>query len=291
MPHLAFTLQLPLVISLFFRMPIQEKPLKHWMDNFYGYGSWDASIWFVSYEEGGGDLPEEVAEKTDYFLESYPSNTFPTLCDIRNLYRRVSFRIDGPKASLFENLYEYRFGNGAQQNSVWKNLISFVHGFRDQKIFDPLDYQKKLFASALSKREALIILYPLPSPHNHAWYYSWLDLPNFPFLKSRALYEQHLYGSRVRTILNKIAECNPDLVLMYGMNNINSLKKSVSESFPGVKFRMVKAKKLKIPQYHRADLSNGTTLLVTTQIPALRHNRPDTGFDWQEFGITVKSAI
>ncbi len=72
------------------------------------------------------------------------------------------------------------------------------------------------------------------------------------------------------------------------MENINTLKKSVQEFFHGAKFKMVKAIKLQIPQHHRADL-NGTKLLITTQIPALRHNRIETGFDWQEYGKLVKT--
>ena len=41
-------------------MLIEANALKHWMDHFYGYGSWRAKIWFVSHEEGGGDLPEDI---------------------------------------------------------------------------------------------------------------------------------------------------------------------------------------------------------------------------------------
>jgi hypothetical protein len=48
----------------------------------------------------------------------------------------------------------------------------------------------------------------------------------------------------------------------------------------------MKAVKQQIPQHHRAELP-GTTLLITTQIPALRHNRIETGFDWLEFGKRV----
>ena len=61
-----------------------------------------------------------------------------------------------------------------------------------------------------------------------------------------------------------------------------------NEFFPSAKFKMVKAIKRQIPQHHRA-VFNGTTILITTQIPALRHNRVDTGFDWYEFGKLVKS--
>jgi hypothetical protein len=268
-------------------MPIEEKALKHWIDNFYGYGTWQAPFWFVGYEEGGGELPEEVADKFNYF-QKVDARTGGTLCDIRDLYAHVAYRDDGPKSNLFTNLYEYRFESNAVQNSIWKNLISFVHGYRGLKLPDLLVYQKQTFASPSIQSEALIPLYPLPSSHNHAWYYSWLDLPQLSFLKSRALYQEHVYQRRMHSILSNISTHKPEVVLMYGMNNIETLKKSFQEFFQGVKFKMNKATKLQIPQHHRADL-RGTTVLITTQIPTLRHNRIDTGFDWGEFGKRVKS--
>jgi hypothetical protein len=268
-------------------MLIEEKTLRHWIDHFYGYGSWDARIWFIGYEEGGGDLPEEVAEKLNYFYNAHPLDAKATLCDIRELYRHVAFRVDGPRADQFTNLYEYRFDNHAILHGVWKNLIAFEHGYRNEKLPDLLAHQKNAFALPSAHNEALIQLYPLPSPHNHAWYYSWLDLPQFSFLKSRTLYQEHLYQSRIHSILSNVSAHRPEVVLMYGMENINALKRSIQEYFPAAKFKMVKAIKQQIPQHHRADF-NGTTLLITTQIPALRHNRIETGFDWLAFGKTVK---
>ena len=53
---------------------------------------------------------------------------------------------------------------------------------------------------------------------------------------------------------------------------------------------MVRAIKRQIPQHHRVEF-NGTTLLVTTQVPALKHNRVETGFDWYEFGKLVKAPL
>ena len=270
-------------------MLIKEPTLQHWIDYFYGYGSWNARMWFVAHEEGGGDLPEEVAEKLNYFLDTHPSQE-PTLCDIRELYRRVSISFEGSKAGLFRNLYEYRFADHAVKHAVWKNLIGFLHGYRGVTPPDALVYQRSVFASPSVRNEALIRLYPLPAPHNHGWYYSWLDAPQFPFLKSRTTYEQHVYPRRIKAILQNIATYMPEVVLMYGMNNITALKQSVQEAFPATKFKMVKAIKQQIPQHHRADL-NTTTLIITTQIPALRHNRAETGFDWEAFGRLVRGNL
>ena len=64
-------------------MLINDKALKYWIDNFYGFGSWHAKFWFVGYEESGGDIPEEVADKLNYFYSQHLPNT--QLCDLREL--------------------------------------------------------------------------------------------------------------------------------------------------------------------------------------------------------------
>ena len=266
-------------------MLIEAKALQYWLDNFYGYGSWQAKFWFVGYEESGGDLPEEVAEKLNYFCALKDSGT-PALCDVRELYRQIVFRIDGPRAEKFATFHDHRFGNNATLHGAWKNLIAFAHGYQNKKLPDLLEYQKKSFASSTIPTEALIHLYPLPA-HNHAWYYAWLDLP-FPFLKSRTLYQEHVYPDRIKCILQNVITHRPEVVVMYGMDNINQLKKSVHDFFPAVRFKMIKAVKHVIPQHHKAEIS-GTQLIITTQIPSLRHNRIETGFDWYEFGKQLKT--
>lgn len=268
-------------------MLINEKSLRHWMDHFFGYGSWEAPIWFIAYEEGGGDLPEEVAEKLNYFYDAHQAADRPTLADIRKLYRQVSFEAEGPRATLFKTLHGYRFDKNAILHGVWRNLISFVHGYQDEEMPDRLEYQQTTFASPSAKREALIRLYPLPSPHDHAWYYSWLDLPGFHFLRRRSSYEQAVFPQRMHNILHQLKIHQPDVVLMYGMSNINGLKKAVQDGYPAAKFKMVKGTKLEIPQHHITSLAT-TTLVITTQIPALKHNRKETGFDWWAFGKQVK---
>lgn len=263
-------------------MLIYPDHLEHWIDHFYGYGSWEAPMWFVAREESGGDTPEEVAGKLNYFHHAHAQATGPTLCDIRALYRTLQWGTNTSPAR-FGTRYDYRFGDDAVKNSVWKNLVDFEHGFLNQPPPDATGYQKETFASPHSAREALIRLLPLPSPHNHAWYYSWLDMPGFPFLRSRAQYEAHIGEKRITTLLERLREYSPSVVLMYGMQQINTLRQSVQGFFPGVRFTMVKAVKRQTPQYHIADI-HGTVLVVTTQVPALRHNRIETGFDWRAFG-------
>ena len=278
-------------------MLINPDALTYWINNFYGYGAWTAPIWFVSYEEPGGDLPEEVAERINFlsgagsphtpatplYPDRDPGRNADQLCNIRELYSNVLFRGEGPRSSRFENQYDYRFGDQAVLHGIWKNLIAFVHGEQGIDTPDLLRYQQEVFASPIVQREALIPLYPLPSPHDHAWYYSWLDIPSLPFIKVRTTYESYVYDNRMRTIMGNLAKYKPRTVLMYEMNNINKLKNSVMSFYPNVSFKMIKAVKGMIPQHHRAQLGS-TTLLITTQVPALKHNRKETGFDWNALG-------
>lgn len=255
------------------------------MNHFYGYGSWKAKVWFVAFEESGGDLPEDVAERITYFAARHPEAK-PALCDIRDLYKHVSARLEGPRAEKFKTLFDHRFGPRAIIHGGWKNLIAFAHGYNGKDLPDLLAYQKKSFAQPSLRKEAFINLYPLPAPHNHAWYYSWLDIPAFGFFKSRMLYQETVYANRILTILKNADVYRPKVVLLFGMNTINLLKKTIQDYFPEATFKTEKAVKQYLPNYHRADIK-ATTFLLTTQVPTLRHNRAETGFDWYGFGKSI----
>ncbi len=268
-------------------MRIEDQKLRHWIDNFYGYGSWNAPFWFVGYEESGGDVPEEVADKINYFQRAHPDKQ-PALCDVRKLYKDVSIYEEGVKGEKFRNRFEYRFGPEAVQHGVWKNLIAFIHGYRRKKVPDLLTYQQKHFLSLAAADAASIPLYPLPSPHGHAWHYAWLDMPSMPFLKTRSAYEELVYPRRMKTVMAMVAKHQPKVVLMYGMNHVNQLKATIQDLHPASTFTQAKAVHRVTPQYHRADLA-GTQLIITTQIPTLRHNRAETGFDWEAFGKRMET--
>lgn len=264
-------------------MLVDDRLLNHWINHFYGYGSWDADLWLIGYEEGGGDLPEEVAEKIGYFNQHH-AGPDAHLCDIRALYQQVT-ALEENKANAHANLFDYRFGDKAVLHNGWKNLVAFGHGYAGKKLPNALSYQKSRMAT---ETEALISLLPLPSPHNHAWYYSWLDLPHSQFLKSRSQYEARVLPGRIQTIMQRIQSHQPGCALMYGMKNIQVIKESVKTFFPKVKFKTAKAIPLQIPQHHVAKLG-ATVLVITTQLPTLRHNRVETGFDWERFGKLVKT--
>src|SRR5690606_38906747 len=74
------------------------------------------------------------------------------------------------------------------------------------------------------------------------------------------------YEERMASLLRNISTYKPQLVLMYGMENITSLKSVVQAHYPKTKFSMAKAVKQRIPQHHRADL-DGTTLSSPPRSP------------------------
>lgn len=270
-------------------MIIEADKLRHWIDCFYGYGTWKARFWFVSYEESGGEVPEDVADRINHFHRALPPGSPDDLCDIREMYRAVRLKLEGSKADVINTRYDYRFGVNAVPSTVLKNLVTFSHAWGNEPTPETFHYQKNLLARPDRSREALLSLLPLPRAHNHAWYYSWLDLPGLDFIRNRKQYVEHLLPKRLERILTNIEAFKPDVVLMYGMDNISLIKESVAAFFPGIRFKTFKAIKHVVPQHHRANL-NGTTLLITTQIPALRHNRPETGFDWAEFARAAAAA-
>lgn len=158
-------------------MPLDSAKLQHWIDNFYGYGRWDAPVRFIGYEEGGGADYKEVEQKLDYFYNNWPINP-PYLSDIRKLHKHVECDERG-----YSNHYDFRFSNVArkQPQETWKHLIAFMKGYLSQSFptnVDILGYQKDTLADDLNHHEALIELYPLPNPKTTKWAYqkkSWVD--------------------------------------------------------------------------------------------------------------------
>jgi len=124
-------------------------------------------------------------------------------------------------------MYEYRFDKNAIQHGVWKNLIAFVHGYNNKDTPDMMAFQQKEFLSPSSKYEALIQLYPFQAPIIMGGIILAGDAEP-PYLKSRAQYQEHVYRHRIHTILSNISAHKPEVVLMYGMDNINSLKSSIT---------------------------------------------------------------
>jgi len=194
-------------------MPLNSAKLQHWIDNFYGYGSWDAPVWFIGYEEGGGAY-SEVEDKLNYFYK--PGNQNNGLSDVKNMHHAIPSS-KNPTVNL-GNLY---FGSKPKRQPTWARLNKFLEGYHQLPIPQP---NKFINANPFAK-SALIELFPLPhSKVNGKWEYasnSWVNHSHFTnssgqqWLLNRSSYESNVKQSRVINICNQYNKSNPEVVLCY----------------------------------------------------------------------------
>lgn len=222
-------------------MRFNSDKICNWANGFYGYGQYEAPVWYIGLEEAGGEYPSEVKQKFKYYATLIPNRQ---LCDIRDLHNNV----ENTKTS--RTFYNVLFGKHAKIQGTWRNLIKFSFGFFQLSTNCPkdaaiLDYQKKCLASIANTNtdtgnEALIELFPLPNPYSRIWAYNWAEyapLVNQKYKKllqciraSRKHYQNFLFKGRLRNIQKKIKKYKPKVVLFYGINDTIH-KKAIINTF------------------------------------------------------------
>ena len=173
--------------------------LTAYADKFYGFGRWEAKVWFVGIEEAGGWEEQEVQRRLDAWK-----------CEGgRELENAPSFY----PASGNDKWH----GIDATSQATWRQLIRMLllaRGLEDSEQAI-LEYQRTQWG-ATSGNTCLAELLPLPSPSTTQWRYGqWTGLP---WLKSR-----HAYLSKVRiprgNALRKMVNARPAprAVIFYGL--------------------------------------------------------------------------
>lgn len=168
--------------------------LRAFMRTFYGYGNWNAPLWFVGMEEGGGADLKEIAVR----LASWDGSE---LMDIREFHRGLQ-GIDW-------------FAERPRLQSTWSKLIRIALCAEQAPCSGEAarKYQRDDLAKGTG-RTALIELLPLPSRSLGDWIYAELNLPE---LADRDQYSEHLKDRRIRTIRARIDEYRPAAVVFYGL--------------------------------------------------------------------------
>lgn len=140
--------------------------------NNYGYGSWDAPVWFVGLEEGGGEDPNQVARKVDAWHR----------LGARELSDLYAFHVDAGITQWF--------GERARIQTTW-GKYSRLALLRERASVTPEDVRRHQ-ADVLGRPglgTCMIEVMPLPCPNEKAWHYDrWSSLPQ---LASRELYRSH----------------------------------------------------------------------------------------------------
>lgn len=172
--------------------------LQDFMIEFVGYGNFDAPIWFIGMEEGGGNSLEEIQARL-------------TAWDQRGR-RHAEDLHDFCKATGHPALLPYSTIS-APYNRTWCGLIKDLHKRQGIPLASAVEYQRTRW---LTKGEGncMLNLMPLPSPNIATWHYSeWSDLPE---LQSRKAYLKAMVPKRIARLRSVIASFDPQLVVCVG---------------------------------------------------------------------------
>jgi hypothetical protein len=170
--------------------------LEPYCKHFFGYGRWDAPVWFLGLEEAGGDGAHALDKR------------------VREWEQRGRRGVeDGP--SFYPAVGEHRWhGPSAVLQPTWRQLIRILLIARNQPATDAdiLHLQKTQWG-ALTGDVCLTEILPLPAPNIGAWPYQ--SQPDAPWLASRDQFMQRFLLRRLITLRANIAAHRPRAVIFY----------------------------------------------------------------------------
>lgn len=169
---------------------------------FLGYGSYDAPVWFVGMEEGGGNDLEQVSQRIKWW-DRRRRRELEDVVGYHSEFGVTQFWEDKPKLQ-----------------ATWGKLIRLLladtlHDEPEMARKQICDYQRDKWGRANSKT-CLLELLPMPSPSKKQWQYSaWRKL--IPQLASRAEYRKWILPVRISAIRERIKKYRPAKVVFYGI--------------------------------------------------------------------------
>lgn len=216
--------------------------LQAFMKGFYGYGSYEAPYWFVGIEESGGNSVGDIVRR----LRAWDGRQRPEIDDLQGFHSSAEIEISLTKPQR-----------------TWRPLIQFVLRCKDESVSKEsvCEYQ----ASRLGREggeTCLLELLPLPRPGARAWpYSSWSTLPAVTTYRA---YEKAVRAARTETILSRIRQYCPSVVVFYGKSDFWRNTVSIDAAAGGWGFDAGKIAK---------------TAVFVTAHPCARSNDASTRFD------------
>ena len=245
-------------------MSRRDKYLKY-IHNFYGYGRWSASFWFVGVEEGGVTDLKDVDKRIESWLQFNSE-----VIDIKKHHIRIG--------------QGHQFVGKAKLSRTWANLIRLRMGFDGKRNVDKEDVreiQKNDFGHSDSDN-LLIELFPLPAKTSKQAHWMYQSISEIPFLSNRKTYEDALVESRVAFITNKVKTHRPKFVVFYALNKREYWNKIIGEQFKDKK-NAVSVRGVDIYLVKKFD----TTFVLTPHPNGIRKKNFDNNLFWQEVGKTL----
>lgn len=163
--------------------------------NFWGYGSFEAPVWFVGMEEGLAATEESELEER--FRITYGKIT----TDIRRGMETVPLHILALEG--YQPLWDFQIA-----------LYLYLKNGGEAKPEERHNYQTHSFGNIDLKETACIDLMPLPSrgTAESDWVYAKYATENLKF-ESRSIYIKHYKPARVQELKKLIKQYRPNLVI------------------------------------------------------------------------------
>jgi len=180
-----------------------DELLTSFIDNFYGYGNYQAPYWFIGMEEGGGETFEEINMR----LQAWQQRGRQELEDLAEYHKAIGI-------TKF-------FIDPAKLQRTWNKLIRILLAAegRDTSILNVRDYQSN-YLGRTGGSSCLTELLPLPSPGTNKWLH-YAEHSKHSFLATRIKYECHVKPLRILQLRNMIAKYKPNTVVFYGTTKLN----------------------------------------------------------------------
>ncbi|MEO8285035.1 MAG: hypothetical protein ABI670_01200 [Chloroflexota bacterium] len=182
------------------RAYIDETLLLEYTKQFYGYGTYAASLWFVGMEEGGGKSIDENIRR------------------IVGWANRGKHELEDPATSPRGIGPDRWFGERPRIQTTWGKLIRILFAAEGKKPITPdavKAYQRDILGRSDSD-SCLLELLPLPSPSTAHWTYE--GLTTLPHLVTRDKYREYLAPMRAQHIAAKVAQYQPKAVVFYSFD-------------------------------------------------------------------------
>lgn len=176
---------------------LDDALLEQFISRFLGYGSFNARVWFIGMEEGGGNDFEQVSKR----LETWRERGMRELEDVRDYHLAIGI--------------DRFFIEPVKLQRTWAHLVR-VHLSalgRSTETEEIRKYQAKNLGR-LEGGTAILELMPLCSPGRGYWFYDrWSSIP---YLKSRERYESQVMPNRIALLKNTLQTSQPKVVVFYG---------------------------------------------------------------------------
>jgi len=269
--------------------------LEHYLDNFYGYGSWDSKAWFIGKEEGGGN------EMSVCFRKVVNFNNFDInkndLLDLRDYHLTLSNNDSKwflPPFPLQGTWKLYLF--------LLMNNVDFINT-KSKKDYQAYKFARNKENNCITDRKcALIELLPLPNPYDdNEWPNRWplweqevLDHDRTLLSLNKDEYRENYIPPRIRHICTQIKKYKPKNIIcpIGGANSIyrtylEDLVRCIDKS--NIKPGWVDILHFDGKRSMYFDINNGGTRIIITYSPTL-FIAGGTG-SWNRFFEPVKNAL